>query len=180
MQFAIFGVFADTVIGEPYGSLKLKIDRGELGSAKEQISELLRTYPEDAILQHYQNKIWLAQADRYYQTNLYNQALTFYLKVNKHWANNSHVKSRIQICLSKIGEKTTFIESNAKIKPENSNPIQIQKFENTNRWEDEKLILNQIIAQNEKLFILLGLVITLLVMQIVMTFMSFRYKSKNS
>ncbi|WP_125184833.1 hypothetical protein [Leptospira kmetyi] len=180
MQFAIFGVFADTVIGEPYSSLKLKIERGELGSAKEQVSELLRTYPEDAILQHYQNKIWLAQADRHFQTNSYNQALTFYLKVNKHWANNSHVKSRIQICLSKIGGKPSFIESNEKIKSENSKPIQIPKIEKMNGRENEQLVLDQILAQNNKLFILLWLVITLLVIQIIMTLLAFRFKSNNS
>ncbi|WP_061224210.1 tetratricopeptide repeat protein [Leptospira weilii] len=97
-------LFAFDLLGEefrePYQSIKSYIERGNLKTAQESLSDLLKIYPDDAVLQLYQNKLWIAYADSFFQKGSINLALSYYSKVDKEWANNPHVKSQIRKCLN--------------------------------------------------------------------------------
>ncbi|EMJ83234.1 hypothetical protein LEP1GSC016_3393 [Leptospira borgpetersenii serovar Hardjo-bovis str. Sponselee] len=64
-------LFAFDLIGEefnkPYQSIKSYIERGNLKTAQESLSDLLKIYPDDAVLQLYQNKLWIAYADSFFK-----------------------------------------------------------------------------------------------------------------
>lgn len=99
-------LFAFDLIGEefskPYQSIKSYIERGNLKTAQESLSDFLKIYPDDAVLQLYQNKLWIAYADSFFQKGSIDLALSYYSKVDKEWANNPHVKSQIRKCLNNL------------------------------------------------------------------------------
>ncbi|EKO31774.1 hypothetical protein [Leptospira santarosai] len=114
--------------GEPYQSVKFHIEKGDLKTAQESLSDLLKIYPDDAVLQLYQNKLWIAYADGFFQKGSLNLALSYYSRVDKEWANNSHVKNQIRKCLNNLKSlpegknliqrlPTKIIENTKKISP---------------------------------------------------------------
>ncbi|WP_147456753.1 hypothetical protein [Leptospira yasudae] len=141
----------------------------------------MRTYPDDAMLQHYQNKIWLFQAESYFKKESFNNALTFYLKVNKNWANNAYVKRQIQKCLFLVSSR----EENPGKKIQRSSitveKVAVNELANrANFSEDIILILNQISDQNIKILYLSFAGVCLLLLQFILTAILFYNKSKRS
>lgn len=99
--FFAFELFGED-FSEPYQNIKSYIERGNLKIAQESLSDLLKIYPDDATLQLYQNKLWIAYADSFFQKGSIDLALNYYSKVDKEWANNHHVKSQIRKCLNNL------------------------------------------------------------------------------